>query len=125
MLSSVVPEVAEARGSDRTAIEMAFLVVLACATAMTVPVVGALLIFSLMIGPPAAARCFTDRPGLAIGGSVVIALVTVWSAIACSYQSNWPVGFFVGVFSAGWYGVGRLYVATLRWQRRRAPMATS
>ena len=55
----------------------------------------------------------------------MIALVTVWSAIACSYQFNWPVGFFVGVFSAGWYGVGRLYVATLRWQRRRAPMATS
>ena len=32
---------------------------------MTVPVVGALLIFTLMIGPPAAARCVTDRPGAA------------------------------------------------------------
>ena len=41
--------------------------VLALATAMTVPVVGALLIFSLMIGPPAAARSFTSRPPLAIG----------------------------------------------------------
>ncbi len=41
---------------------MAFLLVLALATTMTVPVVGALLIFSLMIGPPAAARSFTtDR----------------------------------------------------------------
>lgn len=125
MLTSLVPEVAAARGIRPYRVELVFLVVLACATTMTVPVVGALLIFTLMIGPPAAARCFTDRPGLALGGSVVIALVTVWSAIACSYQFNWPVGFFVGVFSAGWYGVGRLYVATLRWQRRRAPMATS
>ena len=40
---------------------MAFLVILALATAMTVPVVGALLIFSLMVGPPAAARA--SRPG--------------------------------------------------------------
>ena len=65
---------------------MAFLVILACATTMTVPVVGALLIFTLMIGPPAAARCFSDRPGLALLGSVGIALATVWAAIACSYE---------------------------------------
>ena len=64
---------------------------------MTVPVVGALLIFTLMIGPPAAARCFTDRPGVALAGSVVLALVTIWSAIAAAYETNWPVGFFVGI----------------------------
>ena len=62
MLSSVVPDIGEAKGVSSQRMEMAFLVVLALATAMTVPVVGALLIFSLMIGPPAAARSFTDRP---------------------------------------------------------------
>ena len=61
-LSSVVPDIGEAKGVHSQRMEMAFLVVLALATAMTVPVVGALLIFSLMIGPPAAARSFTDRP---------------------------------------------------------------
>ena len=49
--------------------EMLFLAVLALATTMTVPVVGTLLIFSLMIGAPAAARSFTDRP-LAGDGAV-------------------------------------------------------
>ena len=39
--------------------------------------------------------------------SVVIALVTVWGAIAISYRSDWPVGFFVGVFGAASYAVGR------------------
>jgi zinc/manganese transport system permease protein len=78
---------------------------------MTVPVVGALLIFTLMIGPPAAARCFTNRTERAMLGSVVIALLTVWMAIACSYETNWPVGFYVSVFSATWYGVGRVFVA--------------
>ena len=95
---------------------MAFLVVVACATTMTVPVVGALLIFSLMIGPPAAARCVTDRPGTALIGSVVVALVTVWASIALSYETNWPVGFFVGTLSAASYGVGRAYAA---WRRAR------
>ena len=86
MLSSVVPEVGESKGVRTYRMEMCFLVVLAVATAMTVPVVGAFLIFSLMIGPPAAARAFTDRPLPAIVLSVAIALVTVWSAIAISYR---------------------------------------
>jgi zinc/manganese transport system permease protein len=107
MLSSILPEVAEARGIRSHMTEMCFLVVIALATAMTVPVVGALLIFSLMIGPPAAARSFTDRPNVAILLSVVLALVTVWAAIASSFWTNWPVGFFVGSFSACCYGVGR------------------
>jgi zinc/manganese transport system permease protein len=111
LLTSVVPEIAAAQGLRPHRMEMAFLVVLACATTMTVPVVGALLIFTLLIGPPAAARCFTDRAGLALGGSVAIALVTVWGAIACSYETNWPVGFFVGTFSAAWFGAGRAYRA--------------
>ena len=66
MLTSIAPEIAAARGIRPHRTEMAFLVVLACATTMTVPVVGALLIFTLMIGPPAAARCFSDRPGVAM-----------------------------------------------------------
>ena len=114
MLTSIAPEIAAARGIRPHRTEMAFLVVLACATTMTVPVVGALLIFTLMIGPPAAARCFSDRPGLAMAGSVAIALLTLWAALASSYELNWPVGFFVGTFSAAWYGLARIYA----WWRR-------
>jgi zinc/manganese transport system permease protein len=110
MLTSIAPEIAAARGIEPYRMELAFLVILACATTMTVPVVGALLIFTLMIGPPAAARCFSDRPGLAMLLSVALALITVWAALASSYEVNWPVGFFVGAFSAAWYGLGRIYV---------------
>src|SRR6185369_3757138 len=103
-LTSVVPEIA-------------VLIVLALATTMTVPVTGALLIFSLMIGPPAAARSLTSRPGLAMILSVAVALVTVWAAIAASYLYNWPVGFFVGALAALSYGTGRAWAA---WRRTRA-----
>jgi zinc/manganese transport system permease protein len=116
MLSSVLPDIGEAKGVRSQRMEMAFLVMVALATAMTVPVVGALLIFSLMIGPPAAARSFTNRPLLAILLSVVIALVTVWAAIAISFVTNWPIGFFVGAFSALAYGIGRGWAA---WRRSR------
>jgi zinc/manganese transport system permease protein len=116
MLSSVLPEVGEARGISSFRMEMLFLAVLALATTMTVPVVGTLLIFSLMIGAPAAARSFTDRPLVAMGLSVAIALLIVWVAIAASYKTNYPVGFFVGVGSAVSYTVGRLWAA---WRNRR------
>ena len=111
MLSSVVPEIAEAKGVRSYRMEMCFLIVVALATAMTVPVVGALLIFSLMIGPPAAARSVTSRPHVAMLLSVAIALVTVWISIAASYLYNWPVGFFVGVLGALSYGAGRAWAA--------------
>jgi zinc/manganese transport system permease protein len=116
MLSSVLAEVGEARGVSSFTMELCFLAVVALASTMTVPVVGTLLIFSLMIGAPAAARSFTDRPLAAMALSVAIALATVWIAIAASYTTNYPVGFFVGSISAGAYALGRGWAA---WRRRR------
>src|ERR1700753_3967763 len=56
MFSSALPEVAEARGVRARRMELAFLLVMALATSMTVPVVGAVLMFRLMICPAAEAR---------------------------------------------------------------------
>ena len=102
--------------------QLAFLAVVALATTMTVPVVGTLLIFSLMIGPPAAARSFTDKPLNAMALSVLIALLTVWAAIALSYQTNYPVGFYVGTISAAAYTLGRGWAA---WKRHTTTRSTS
>lgn len=123
LLSSTMPEVAEARGISQLRIELLFLTLVALATTTAVPVVGALLIFSLMVGPPAAARAVTRRPAPAMTVAVVLALVTVWGAIALSYQTNWPIGFFVGVGSAAWYLLARGAAAAVNWpaKRRRAP----
>jgi zinc/manganese transport system permease protein len=123
MLSSALPEVAEARGISTRRMELAFLLVMALATSMTVPVVGALLMFSLMIGPAAAARSLTARPVLAMALSVAIALVTVWAGIVVSYQTNWPLGFFVGAAGAVFYLAGRGYAAARRRLAVRASTA--
>lgn len=111
LLSSISPDVAEARGIRTGLMDLAFLVVVALVTTMAVPVVGSLLIFSLLIGPPAAARSFTNRPPLAIALSVLFALITVWSSIAISYQTDLPIGFFVGAISAFGYTVARAWTA--------------
>jgi zinc/manganese transport system permease protein len=107
MLTSALPEVAEARGISTRRVDIYFLIVMALATSMTVPVVGALLMFSLMIGPAAAARSVTARPGVALALSVAIALAVVWISIALSYRTNWPLGFFVGVAGAVFYLLGQ------------------
>jgi zinc/manganese transport system permease protein len=116
LLASALPEVADARGVSTRRMELCFLVVMALATSMTVPVVGALLMFALMIGPAAAARSFTRRPGYAIAVATGIALVTVWAGIALSYRTNWPLGFYVGVIAAGFFLLGQAWAAV----RRRA-----
>jgi zinc/manganese transport system permease protein len=107
LLSSVSPDLARAHGVSARGMDLLFLGLLALATAMALPVVGALLVFSLMVGPAAAARSFTRHPVPAMALSVGIALATVWAAIALAYWSDWPIGFFVGSFSALAYAVAR------------------
>ena len=107
LLNSVSPELGEARGVSPRGIEFLFLAIVALATAMALPVVGALLVFSLMVGPAAAARAFTDRPLVAMLLSAALSVVTVWVSIALSFASDWPIGFFVGSLSALAYAAGR------------------
>jgi zinc/manganese transport system permease protein len=125
LLSSLAPESGAARGVRAARMELLFLVVVAIATSMTLPVVGALLIFSLMVGPPAAARVLTASPLRAMGLSVVIAVALAWASVAASYQTNWPVGFFVGVGGAVCYAGGRGWAAWSAWSAARRPAAAS
>lgn len=116
LLTSLLPDVGEARGIRPYRMEMCFLVAVALATTMTVPVVGAFLMFSLMIAPAGTARTLTSSPHVAMGLSAAIALFTVWLAIVMSYETNWPIGFFVGALGVAFYGVARAFDT---WQHRR------
>jgi zinc/manganese transport system permease protein len=122
MMSSALPEIAAARGLSPQRMELAFLLVMALATSMTVPVVGALLMFSLMIGPAAAARSVTASPAIALALSVALALVDVWAGIALSYHTNWPLGFFVAVLGAGFFLLGRGWAGIRRYLAQSASL---
>jgi zinc/manganese transport system permease protein len=111
LLASVLPDQAAARRISTFGMSIFFAVIVALATTLSVPVVGALLMFSLLVGPPAAARLFSADPLRAIPLSIGLALVVVWVSIAAAYQSSLPVGFFVTLGSAVLYGAGRAWFA--------------
>ncbi|MGH7911921.1 MAG: metal ABC transporter permease [Candidatus Dormibacteraceae bacterium] len=119
--SSVTPEMGQTRGVRAGLLDACFLLVVALTASLTVPVVGALLTFSLLVAPAGAARCFVAGPLAAALLSIALALVTVWLAIALGYLTEWPIGFFVGGLGACGYATGRVYA----WRRggRKAPEA--
>lgn len=119
LLSSVLPDMARARRVDPQILGIVFALIVACATTTSVPVVGALLMFALLVGPPAAARLLVKRAPLAILVSLLLTLATVWSSIALAYLSDWPVGFFVTAVGAALYLASRVTAGILR--RRQAP----
>jgi zinc/manganese transport system permease protein len=114
LLTAMSPDLAEVQGVPAPAMEVAFLLVVGLTTTVALPVVGALLVFSLMVGPAAAARSITANPVAAMTLSATIAVAMAWASIALSYETDWPVGFFVGTLAAlayllGWAKRARLF----------------
>lgn len=107
VFASVDPDVAEARGVPVRALSLAFLLVLALSVAVTVQVVGTLLIFALLVAPPAAALQLAAKPALAFALSVALAVAVTWIGLALAYYTDFPVGFFVTTLGFGAYVVAR------------------
>ncbi len=95
LLTSVDAEMATARGVPVRLVGILFLVVVGVATAITIPTVGTLLIFSLMVGPAAAGSVLASRPAAALGLAVVLSLLAVWVGLVVAYDTGWPIGFII------------------------------
>lgn len=108
LLSTVSGDVAEARGVSVRLIEVAFLILIGIAASVMVPVVGALLCFSLLICPTAACVYLAKSPGKVIALSLLFSLLIIWSAIIFAYVTGWPIGFFVAIMGALLYGIARI-----------------
>jgi zinc/manganese transport system permease protein len=95
LLETIDPESARARGLPVAILDTGFLLVLAAAVAATSQITGALLVFALLVAPPAAAQQLTMRPGIGLLLSVTFALVVVWLGLGIAFFSIYPVGFYV------------------------------
>jgi zinc/manganese transport system permease protein len=95
LLETIDSEAARARGLPVAVLDTGFLLVLAAAVAATSQITGALLVFALLVAPPAAAQQLTLRPGVGLGLSVLFGLVIVWLSLGLAYFSIYPVGFYV------------------------------
>ncbi len=101
LFASIDPEVAQTRGVPIRLLSIVFLVLLAVTIAMAIQVVGALLVFALLITPAASAARLTHRPLTTIILSVVFGLGITW------------VGLILTIVGTGRYLPASFYIATL------------
>ncbi|WP_019931330.1 metal ABC transporter permease [Nocardia sp. BMG111209] len=97
--SSIDPKAAAVQGIPTRVMTSGFLVLLGIAAAGAGQVTGALLVFALLVAPPAAAHRLTTRPGPGIACSVAIALTVTWLGLSCAFFSSYPIGFWVSTFA--------------------------
>ena len=107
IFASLQPELAEAKGVPLRFVATAFLTIVALAVAESAQIVGILLVFALMVGPPATAQALATGLWSGILLSAVIALAEAWAGIAVAYYTDWPVSFCIAILSALGYFLTR------------------
>lgn len=119
LFSSFDPEVAEARGIPVRLLAILFLVLIAITVSLAVQVVGALLVFTLLVGPAATAVRIVQRPLWAIVIAIVLGVsYTCLGIFLAAISVYWPVSFFIATISFGVYLPVRLLSPL--WIGRRA-----
>jgi zinc/manganese transport system permease protein len=123
LFASIDPDVAAARGVPVRVLSIVFLVVLGLAVAEASQIVGVLLVFALLVVPPAIAQTITMRPLLSIALGVLIAVAITWVGLALAYFYDQPAGFYTTSLAMAGYLVAR----SATWSRahtRPAPAPT-
>lgn len=115
MFATLQPELAEAKGVPLRFVSTAFLAIVALAVSESAQIVGVLLVFALMVGPPATAQRLATGLWSGMALSAAIALVEAWVGIAMAYQTDWPVSFCISLLSALGY-----FLTRGNWLQRRA-----
>ena len=99
--------VARARGVPARALGLGFLLLLGLAVAETAQITGALLVFALLVAPPATAQLITPRIGASIALSVVLGVLITWVGLALAYFYDYPVGFYITTVAFVTYVIAR------------------
>ena len=107
--ASVDSDVARASGVPVAALATGFLLLLGLAVAATSQITGALLVFALLVTPPATAQLITQRPLPSLLLSLGLALVVTWVGLGIAYYSIYPVGFWVTSLSFALYVLARVW----------------
>jgi zinc/manganese transport system permease protein len=106
--ASVDPEMAEARGVPVRGLAIGFMVLLGVSVALSIQIVGALLVLALLITPAAAALRITTSPRLVVLLSVVFAMTATVGGILLALGSRIPISPYVTTLSFLIYVVCRV-----------------
>jgi zinc/manganese transport system permease protein len=118
--ASADPDVAEARGVPVRTLSFVFMLLLGLTVALSVQVVGALLVLTLIVTPAAAAARVTASPILLPVLSVVFAVASIEGGILLALGSSVPISPYVTTISFAIYVGCRLVgrYRTRRWGSR-------
>lgn len=97
--ASADPVVANARGVRTGGLSIVFMMILALAVAVTIQVVGALLVLALLITPAAAAMRLTANPTLTVIYSILFAELAVVGGILLALAGSLPISPYVTTIS--------------------------
>ena len=123
LFASIDGDVAAARGVPTRLLSTVFLLLLAITTAEVSQITGALLVFALLVMPPAAAQRLTAAPGLSIVLAVILGLLVTWLGLGVAYFSVYPIGFYVTSFGFAAYLLAIGWQAARQARGRRARLA--
>ncbi len=111
LFASIDPDVAAARGLPVRLLSAAFLVLLGLTVAEVSQITGTLLVFALLVMPPATAQALTARPARSLAVTIGIALGVTWAALTTAYYTPYPIGFWVTTYAFAAYLAARVGVA--------------
>lgn len=97
--ASLDPEVARAKGVPLRALSLLFMVILGIAVALSVQVVGSLLVLALLITPSAAALQVTSSPLKALIFSVLFAEISMVGGMLLALAGSLPISPYVTTIS--------------------------
>jgi len=106
--ASVDEDLAAARGVPVRALSIVFMLVLGLATAVSIQVIGALLVLSLLVTPAAAAMRLSSSPPVVTVLSVLFALASMVGGILLALGASIPISPYVTTISFLIYLVCRI-----------------
>ncbi len=121
--ASTDPEAAEARGVPVRLLSLAFMIILGLTVAMSIQIVGALLVLSVVCTPAAAAMRVTAAPVLVAALSVAFATLSMVGGILLALGSSVPISPYITTISFAIYAGCRAFGALRErrgWGYRRA-----
>jgi len=103
VFASLDGDVARAHRVPVRLLDVIYLLLLGAAVAETAQITGVLLVFTLLVLPPATAQRLTARPARGILLAAVLAVVSTWVALGVAFYSPYPFGFWLSTITFAEY----------------------
>lgn len=120
LFASIDPLVAAAHGVRVRLLSALFLLLLGLAAAEASQIVGALLVFALLVLPAATAQRLTARPLTGLALSAALALAATWLGLVLAYYTPYPASFYITTIAFTTFAATRLLHGGRPWRRQAA-----